>query len=74
MTEGRKPGFIAVRHIERSRTPPPIIVVKFKRASEWESGKDKLRDELRGYSETLSGLSGYNTVYGVGGIDLHWMA
>jgi hypothetical protein len=74
MTERRKPGFIAIRHAGKGRLPPPFVV-KFKRASEWTtSGKAKLKKEVRGYLEKLSKLTEFDTIYGVGGIGLHWLA
>jgi hypothetical protein len=70
---GGKPEFIAVRHAGGHRNP--LLIVELKRPSKWNNaGKQEVVSDLTEYIEGRFDLTLYKTIYGVGGIGLHWMA
>jgi len=72
MGEGGKPEYLIVRHAGGYRNP--LLIVELKRPSKWTAaGQDEVRDDLQTYIEGRFELTKFNTIYGVGGIGLHWM-
>jgi hypothetical protein len=71
MGEGGKPEYLIVRHAGGKRNP--LLIVELKRPSKWtQAGKDEVHDDLTKYIKGRFDLTQYNTIYGVGGIGLHW--
>ncbi|KAF8488217.1 cytochrome P450 [Russula emetica] len=68
VVEEGKPEFIIVRHAGRKGNP--LLVVELKRPNKWTTaGKGEVKADLTTY---IGGLTKSNTIYGVGGIGLHW--
>jgi hypothetical protein len=71
MGEGGKPEYLIVRHAGGKRNP--VLIVELKRPNKWtNAGKKEVQDDLKVYIEGRFDLTQYNTIYGVGGIGLHW--
>lgn len=71
MGEGGKPEYIIIRHAGRKRNP--LLIVELKRPNKWTAaGKKEVQEDLTTYIEGRFDLTQYNTIYGVGGIGLHW--
>lgn len=56
--------------VVRGGSRNPVLIVELKRASKWT--RAEVTDDLT-YIEGRFDSSIYNTVYGLGGIGLHWM-
>lgn len=70
---GGKPEYIVVRHAGGHRNP--LLIVELKRPSKWnDAGKQEVVQDLTDYIEGRFDLTQYETIYGVGGIGLHWIA
>jgi hypothetical protein len=73
MGEGGKPEYMIVRHAGGKRNP--VLIVELKRPAKWTAaGKAEVLQDLTTYIEGRFDLTQYNTIYGVGGIGLNWMA
>ena len=71
--EGGKPEYIVVRHAGGHRNL--LLIVELKRPAKWnDAGKQEVLRDLTDYIEGRFDLTQYKTIYGVGGIGLHWMA
>lgn len=71
--DGGEPKYVVVCHNGGYRNP--LIIVNLKPPSEWTAaGKDKVWLELQSNIEGLFDLTKFDTIYGVAGIGLHWMA
>jgi hypothetical protein len=69
---GGKPDYILVRNAFGHRNP--LLVVEIKRPSKWtEGGKAQVVRELEYYMEQCFDVTQHDTIYGLGGIGLHWM-
>jgi hypothetical protein len=70
--DGGTPEFIIVRHLGSPSNP--VLIVELKRPSQWTAAwqqaiVDELVDDIEGrFDHTMN-----NTIYGLGGIGLHWM-
>jgi hypothetical protein len=52
----------------------PMLIVKLKRPARWnDAGKAEVLEDLIGNIEGWFDLTQYDTIYGLGGIGLHWM-
>jgi len=68
---GRKSFF--VRYAGNFRDP--LLIVELKRPAKWnDAGKQEVLNCLTKSIQTQFDQTQYNTIYGVGGIGLHWMA
>jgi hypothetical protein len=68
-----KVDYMVVRHEGGFRNP--VFIINLKRPSEWTAaGQQKVVDELVGHIKAHFNLTRYNTIYGLGGIGLKWMA
>jgi hypothetical protein len=66
------PEYFVIRPAGSFRNP--IFAVKLKRPSEWTAaGRQMVMDELVDLMERRFEFTQYNTIYGLGGIRLHWM-
>ncbi|KAI0005337.1 hypothetical protein BJV74DRAFT_216244 [Russula compacta] len=73
MGDGGKPEFIIVRHAGGKRNP--VLIAELKRPAQWTTaGKKEVVNDLTTYTVGRFDLTQYNTIYGVGGIGLTWMA
>lgn len=71
--EGGESSFTVIRHAGGHRHP--LLIVKLKRPSNWSTaGQNEVWSDLQTYIEGQFEHTRYNTIYGVGGIGLHWMA
>jgi len=66
---GRKSFF--VRHAGYHRDP--LLIVEFKRPAKWnDAGKQEVLEGLTESMQAQFEQTQYNTIYGLGGIGLHW--
>lgn len=64
--------YIVIRHAGGHRNP--LLVVKLKSPDKWDdAGKQDVLQDLMECIEGQFDLTQYDTIYGVGGIGLHWM-
>jgi hypothetical protein len=68
---GGNSEYIVVRHAGTNRNP--LLIVELKRSSKWTAaGKNEIEEDLTFYMEGRFDITQYNTIYGLGGIGLHW--
>lgn len=69
--DGENPNYIVVRTAGGYRNP--LLIVELKPPSSWTAaGKNEVWEDLKTYIEGQFELTKYDTIYGVGGIGLHW--